>query len=69
MQNNFIAATNSIVTEVIKQEIGNSRYTIRVDGNKDPTGEENIFIINCFLNEHFLKVAERLLVMRNQVLT
>ena len=48
MQNELIAAMSSVVTEGIKQEIGNSWYTIKVDGTKDPTGVENISIIICF---------------------
>ena len=63
MQNELIAAMSSEVTEGIKQEIGNSWYTIKVDGTKDPTGVENISIIICFFNQHSLKVAERLLVL------
>ena len=35
MQNKFIAAMSSVVTEGIKQDIGNSWYTIKVDGAKD----------------------------------
>ena len=32
----------------VKQEIGNSWYTIKVDSTKDPTGVENISIIIRF---------------------
>ena len=63
MQNELIAAMSSVVTEGIKQEIGNSCYTTKVDGTEDPTGVENISIIICFFNEHSLKVAERFLVL------
>ena len=62
MQNELIAAMSSVVTEGIKQEIGNSWYTTKVDGTEDPTGVENISIIICFFNEHSLK-AERFLVL------
>ena len=55
--------TPLVANEDVKQEIGNSRYTVKVDGNKDLTGVENISIIICFFNEHSLKVAERLLVL------
>ena len=44
----------------IKQEIENSRYTIKVDGTKEPTGVENISTVIRFLSKHYLKVAERL---------
>ena len=46
----------------IQQEIGNSMNTIKADGTKDVTGLGNISIIS-FFNEHYLKVAERLLVL------
>ena len=49
MQNELIAAMSLVETEGIKQEIGNSCYTIKVCGIKDPIGVENIFIIICFL--------------------
>ena len=48
-QNELITAINSIVTEGIKQEIGNFWYKIKVDDTKDPTGVENISIIIRFL--------------------
>ena len=48
MQNELIAAMSSVVTEVIKQVIGNSWHAIKVDGIKDQTDVENIFITICF---------------------
>ena len=63
MQNEHMAAMSSVVTEGIEQEIENSWGTIKVDGTKDPTSVENISIIIRLFNEHFLKVAERLLVL------
>ena len=42
MQNELIAAMSSVVTEGIKNEIGNFWYTIKVDGTKDPTGAKHI---------------------------
>ena len=54
---------SSVVTEGIKQEIGNSWYIIKVDGTKDPTGVENISIIIVFYNELSLKVTECFLVL------
>ena len=62
MPNELIAAMSSVVTEGIKQEIGNSSYTAKVDGPKDKTVVEHIFINIVFFNERSLKVAERLLV-------
>ena len=63
MQNELIAAMSSVAAKGIKQKIGNSWYTIKVDGTKDPTGVKNISIIICFFNEHPLKVVERPLVL------
>ena len=48
MQNKLIAAMSSAVTKDIKQDIGNSWYTIKVDGAKNPTGVENISTIIRF---------------------
>ena len=62
MQNELIAATSAVATSGIMQEIGNCWYTIKVDGTKDPTGVENIFIVIRLFNEHSLEVVERLLV-------
>ena len=63
MQNELIAAMSAVVTEAIKQEIENSWYKIKVDGTKDPTGEEYISLVIRLFNEHSWKVAERLLVL------
>ena len=48
MQNKLISAMSLVVTERVEQKIRNSLYTIKVDGIKDPTGVENIFIIIRF---------------------
>ena len=48
MQNELIAAMSAVVTEGIKQEIGNSWYDIKVDGTKDPTGVENLHSYSLF---------------------
>ena len=76
MQKELIGAMNSVVTESIKQEIGNSWYTIKVDDTKDPAGVENIFMIISFFYENSLKSRNvcwfyqaPLRVMRNQLLT
>ena len=49
MQNKLIAAMSSVITEDVKREIGNSWYTVKVVGTKDPNGVENISIIIRFL--------------------
>ena len=64
MQNELIAAMSSVVTKGIKQEIGNSWYTIKVDGTKDPPNWcKKHFYNYSFFNEHSLKVEERLLAL------
>jgi len=63
MQNELIAAMSSVVTDKIREEIGESWYTIKADGTKDSTGTENISIVVRFFNQHTLKVMERLLVI------
>ena len=55
MQNELIAAMSAVATEGIKQEIGNSWYTIKVDSTKDPTGVKNISIVIRFLISIFRK--------------
>ena len=52
MQNELIAAISSVATEDIKQEIGNSWYTIKIDGTKDITGVKNMSITQA--NKKFL---------------
>ena len=59
---NYCSFKLSSKREVIRQDIGNSLYTIKVDGAKDSTYLQNIFIIIRFANKHSLKVAERLLI-------
>ena len=51
MQNELIAAMSSVVTAGIKQIIGNSWCTIKVEGTKGPTGVESISIIIGLLDE------------------
>ena len=48
MQSELIAAMSSVVTEDFKQEIGNSWYTIKVGGTKNPSGVNNISLIIHF---------------------
>ena len=63
MQNELVDAMSLVVTEGIKQEIGNFWYTFKVNGTKDQTGVENTSVIMRFFNEHSLKAAERLFVL------
>ena len=44
-------ATSAVVTEAIVEEVGDSYYTLKVDGTCDPTGYENISIVLRFVNE------------------
>ena len=53
MLNKLIAAISSVINEDFKQETRNSRYTINVDGTKDPSGVENILIIIRFFSSIF----------------
>nr|XP_014352815.1 PREDICTED: zinc finger MYM-type protein 6-like [Latimeria chalumnae] len=49
-----------MVKDEIVREIGDSWYTVKVDGTRDPTGCENISIVIRFLAENY-DVKERLL--------
>ncbi|KAK9528200.1 hypothetical protein VZT92_014687 [Zoarces viviparus] len=51
---------STMVTEHIVTEVGESFYTIKVDGTRDPTGRENISIVVRFINESY-EPTERLL--------
>ena len=62
IQNKIIAIMSDIVTSEIVKELGESWYTLKVDGTKDPTGCENVSIVLRFLNMDN-EVRERLLVM------
>ena len=62
-QNELIVTISAVVTEGIKQEIGNFWYTIKVDSTKDPTDVEKIYIVIHVFNEHSLKVVEHLLIL------
>ncbi|KAK6489063.1 zinc finger MYM-type protein 6-like [Huso huso] len=48
------------VKEEIEQEIGDSWYTVKADGTRDPTGCENISIVVCFVTVND-EIRERLL--------
>ncbi|GAA6092116.1 zinc finger MYM-type protein 1-like [Tachysurus ichikawai] len=54
---------SNIVTDAIVNEIGDSWFTLKVDGTRDPTGMENISIVVCYLGVKTLEITERLLVM------
>ncbi|KAI2645227.1 Zinc finger MYM-type protein 1 [Labeo rohita] len=62
IQNEIISLLSEVVTEAIVKEVGDSYYTLKVDGTRDPTGCENISIVIRFVNEsESYEVAERLL--------
>ena len=44
---------SAVVTKGFEQEIGNSWFTINVDGTKNPSGVENISIIIRVLTSIF----------------
>jgi len=54
---------SSIVKEAIVQEVGDSWFTLKVDGTRDPTGVENIPIVLRFFDEDTKVVTERLLAL------
>ncbi|KAJ0066809.1 hypothetical protein NL108_002860, partial [Boleophthalmus pectinirostris] len=60
MQNELIRTLSDVVTEAIVEEVGESYYTLKVDGTRDPTGRENISIVLRFVNEYY-GITERLL--------
>ncbi|KAL2087113.1 hypothetical protein ACEWY4_018172 [Coilia grayii] len=53
---------SKLVTEEIVRQIGDSWYTIKVNGTRDPLGQENISIVLRFVDENY-SVCERLLIM------
>uniref|UniRef100_A0A8C9YYB0 TTF-type domain-containing protein n=1 Tax=Sander lucioperca TaxID=283035 RepID=A0A8C9YYB0_SANLU len=60
IQNNIIDIMSTMVTEQIVKEVGESFYTIKVDGTRDSTGTENISIVVRFVNDLY-EPTERLL--------
>ncbi|KAL7404136.1 hypothetical protein ABVT39_010269 [Epinephelus coioides] len=62
IQNEMIVLMSEIVTNEIVTEIGDSYYTLIVDGTKDPTGFENVSIVLRYLDMDN-EMRERLLVM------
>jgi len=51
---------SALVRELIEEEVGESFYTLKADGTRDPTWKENISIVLRFLNE-LCEPTERLL--------
>lgn len=45
MQDELIRTLSDVVTEAVMEEVGDSYYTVKVDGTRDPTGCENISIV------------------------
>jgi len=48
IQNVLIDVMSSIVNEAIVQEVGDSWFTLNIDGTRDPTGVENVSIVLRF---------------------
>ena len=63
IQNELIDVMSSIVKEAIEQEVGDSWFTLKVDGTRDPTGVENVSIVLRSFNEDTEVVTERLLAL------
>uniref|UniRef100_A0A671QMD9 DUF4371 domain-containing protein n=1 Tax=Sinocyclocheilus anshuiensis TaxID=1608454 RepID=A0A671QMD9_9TELE len=63
IQNKLSAVMSSLVTDAIVKEIGDSWFTVKVDGTRDPTGMENVSIVVRYFDETTMDVTERLLVM------
>lgn len=59
----MIEAISSVVTEAIVKDIGTHKFTIKVDGTRDPTGCENVSIVVRFVSEETKEVTERLVAM------
>ncbi|KAJ4930085.1 hypothetical protein JOQ06_019098 [Pogonophryne albipinna] len=57
---------SKVVTEHIVEEIGDSFYTVKMDGTRDPTGCENISIVLRFVDENYV-IKERLLTIATAV--
>ena len=62
IQNEIIEMMSKLVTEEIVRQVGDSWYSIKVDGTRDPIGQENISIVVRFVDENYA-ACERLLVM------
>ncbi|KAI2658679.1 Zinc finger MYM-type protein 1 [Labeo rohita] len=62
VQNDLIELMSTIVTEHIVKDVGESWFTVKVDGTKDPTGSENVSIVLRYVDQN-CSVKERLLSM------
>lgn len=60
IQNGIIKLMSTLVTEHIVREVGDSFYSIKVDGTRDPTGRENISIVIWFIDANY-EIKDRLL--------
>jgi hypothetical protein len=64
IQNEIVEIMSKLVTEEIVRQVGDSWYSIKVDGTRHPLGQENISVIVRFVDENYgVCVCERLLVM------
>ncbi len=63
IQNHIIELMSTIVTEQIVKDVGESWFTLKVDGTKNPTGSENVSIVVQYMDKDN-KMQERLLSMQ-----
>ena len=60
IQNDIIQLMADAVTKYIVDEVSGAKFTIKVDGTRDPTGRENISIVIRYVSQD-VTVKERLL--------
>ena len=60
IQNHIIELMSTIVTEQIVKDVGESWFTLKVDGTKALTGSENVSIVVRYIDKDY-KMQERLL--------
>lgn len=60
IQNVIIQLMADVVTKCIVDEVGDAKFTLKVDGTRDPTGRENISIVIRYVS-HDAVIKERLL--------
>lgn len=53
MQNEIMEMMSKLVTEEIVRQVGDSWYSIKVNGTRDPIGQENISIVVHFVDENY----------------
>jgi hypothetical protein len=61
IHNDIIQIMTDLVTQTIVDEVGDAKFTIKVDGARDPTGRENISIVIRYVNDESGEIKERLL--------